>query len=96
MQFLRFPWVDAVQSHHRDVSTHWTSTAKLVQQALELSPALKILVFKAEHNKHNCGVHLCCFQLSLKEWKLLSDLSLLLDVSLDELFTFIQLIAHHI
>ena len=71
--------------------TGWNSTAELVQQALELSPALKILVVKVEHNKHNCGVHLHHFQLSSEEWKLLSDLSLLLDVSLNELFTFIQL-----
>ena len=73
----------------RDVSTRWNSTAELVQCALELSLALKILVVKAEHNKHNRGVRLRRFQLSPEEWKLLSDLSPLLNVSLDELFTFI-------
>ena len=44
-----------------DVSTHWNSTAELVQHALELSPALKILIVKVEHNKHNYGVCLHCF-----------------------------------
>ena len=64
-----------------DVSTQWNSTADLVQQALELSPVLKILIVKADYNKPGRGVHLKCFQLSLEEWKLLMDLSLLLDVS---------------
>ena len=61
-----------------DVSTQWNSTADLVQQALELSPAL---IVKADYNKPGHGVHLKCFQLSLEEWKLLMDLSPLLDVS---------------
>jgi len=34
-----------------DVPTHWNSTAELIQRALELALALKILVVKAEHNK---------------------------------------------
>jgi hypothetical protein len=65
----------------RDVSTRWNSTADLVQWALELSPALKILVVKADYNKPRHGVRLKRFQLSLEEWKLLADLSPLLDVS---------------
>jgi len=65
----------------RDVSTQWNSTADLVQRALELSPALKILVVKADYNKPGRGVCLKHFQLSLEEWKLLTDLSPLLDVS---------------
>lgn len=65
-----------------DVPTHWNSMAELIQCALELVPALKILVVKVEHNKPGCGVCLKCFQLSLEEWKLLSVLSPLLDVSL--------------
>ena len=64
-----------------DVSTWWNSTADLVQWALELSPALKILVVKADYNKPGRGVRLKRFQLSLEEWKLLTDLSPLLDVS---------------
>jgi hypothetical protein len=40
----------------RDVSTRWNSTAELIQRALELAPALKILVVKAEHNKPGRGV----------------------------------------
>ena len=65
----------------RDVSTQWNSTVDLVQQVLKLSPALKILVVKDDYNKPGRGVHLKHFQLSLEEWKLLMDLSPLLDVS---------------
>lgn len=66
----------------RDVPTRWNSTAELIQRALELAPALKILVVKVEHNKPGRGVRLKHFQLSPEEWKLLSALSPLLDVSL--------------
>lgn len=65
----------------RNIPTHWNSTAKLIQHVLELAPALKILVVKAEHNKPGHGVQLKCFQLSPEEWKLLAQLSPLLDVS---------------
>lgn len=65
----------------RDVPTRWNSTAELIQRALELSAALKILVVKVEHNKPGRGVRLKHFQLSPDEWKLLSELSPLLDVS---------------
>jgi len=64
-----------------DVSTRWNSTAELVQWALELAPALRILSVMAEYNKVGCGVHLERFQLSPEEWKIFSDLSPLLDVS---------------
>ena len=64
----------------RDVPTHWNSTAELTQRALELSPALKILVVKAEYNKPGRGVRLKRFQLSPDEWNLLAKLSPLLDV----------------
>ena len=64
-----------------DVPTRWNSIAELVQRALELGPALKILVVKVEHNKPGRGVRLKRFQLSSEEWKLLSELSPLLDVS---------------
>ena len=63
-----------------DVPTRWNSTAELTQRALELSPALKILVVKAEYNKPGCGVRLKRFQLSPDEWNLLAKLSPLLDV----------------
>ena len=66
----------------RDVATRWNSTAELIQRALELAPALKILVVKAEHNKPGRGVRLKRFQLSPEEWMLLTDLSPLLDVRL--------------
>ena len=65
--------------HH--VSTCWNSTAELIQWALELAPALKILIVKAEYNKPGRGVQLKCFQLSPEEWKLWARLSPLLDVS---------------
>jgi len=63
-----------------DVPTHWNLTAELTQRALELSPALKILVVKAEYNKPGRGVRLKRFQLSPDEWNLLAKLSPLLDV----------------
>ena len=65
----------------RDVSTRWNSTAEPIQRALELAPALKILVVKAEYNKPGRGVQLKRFQLSPEEWKLMAGLSPLLDVS---------------
>jgi hypothetical protein len=64
----------------RDVTTRWNSTAELTQRALELAPALKILVVKAEYNKPGRGVRLKRFQLSPDEWDLLAKLSPLLDV----------------
>ena len=70
----------------RDVSTRWNSTAELIQRALELAPALKILVVKAEHNKPGRGVRLKRFQLSHEEWMLLAELSPLLDVSFLRMF----------
>jgi hypothetical protein len=63
-----------------DVSTHWNSTAEMIQRALYLAPALKMLVIKAEHNKPGRGVRLARFKLSSGEWQLLADLSPLLDV----------------
>jgi hypothetical protein len=66
----------------RDVPTRWNSTAEMLQRALQLAPALKILIVKAEYNKTGRGVRLRRFQLSSEEWKLLADLSPLLDVSL--------------
>src|ERR1700735_2837058 len=69
-----------------DVSTRWNSTAELVQRALELKNALRILVIKADHNKPR-GVRLARFTLSEDEWVLLKQLSPLLEVC--GLFTFI-------
>lgn len=66
----------------RDVSTRWNSTAEMIQRALQLAPALKMLVIKAEHNKPGRGVRLARFKLSLDEWQLLADLSPLLDVQI--------------
>jgi hypothetical protein len=65
----------------RDVSTRWNSTAELIQRALELAPALKILIVKAEYNKPGRGVQLKRFQLSPEEWNLMAELSPLLEVS---------------
>ena len=64
----------------RDVPTCWNSTAELIQRALELAPALKILIVKAEYNKPGHGIQLKNFQLSPEEWKILTQLSPLLDV----------------
>ena len=63
----------------RDVSTRWNSTAELIQRALELEEALKILVIMEAHNKSQ-GVRLRRFCLTLEEWDLLRALSPLLDV----------------
>ncbi|KAJ7939279.1 hypothetical protein B0H13DRAFT_1851013 [Mycena leptocephala] len=63
----------------RDVSTRWNSTAELLQRGLELREALKLLVVMQEHNRPR-GARLRRFQLSPEEWKLLEDLSPLLDV----------------
>ena len=56
-----------------DVPTRWNSTAELTQHALELSPALKILVVKAKYNKPGRGVRLKRFQLSPDEWNILAN-----------------------
>ena len=63
----------------RDVSTRWNSTAELIQCALELEDALKILVLMEAHNKLQ-GVRLRCFCLTEEEWDLFGGLSPLLDV----------------
>lgn len=63
-----------------DVLTHWNSTAELVQRALELHAALDHLVLMPEFNKPK-GVRLERFRLLPGEWKLLGELSPVLDVS---------------
>jgi hypothetical protein len=73
----------------RDVSTRWNSTAELVQRALELKDALKILVVKAAHNKPR-GVRLARFILSEEEWVLLKQLSPLLEVCGAFIFVVVQ------
>ena len=62
-----------------DVSTQWNIMAELVQRALKLKNALKILVVKADHNKPR-GVRLARFMLSEEELVLLKQLSPLLEV----------------
>jgi hypothetical protein len=76
----------------RDVSTRWNSTAELLQRALELKDALKILVVKVHHNKPR-GVRLARFSLSEDEWVLLKQLSPLLEVCGPFIF-FIVLRSH--
>jgi hypothetical protein len=63
----------------RDVSTWWNSTAELIQRALQLKNALRILVVKADHNKPQ-DVCLAQFMLSEEEWVWLKQLSPLLEV----------------
>lgn len=72
----------------RDVSTRWNSTAELIQRALELEDALKILVLMEAHNKSQ-GVRLRRFRLTEAEWDLLKEISPLLDVCFISL-SFIQ------
>lgn len=63
----------------RDVSTRWNSTALMLERALELREALKLLVVMEEHNKPR-GVRLSRFKLSKEEWDLLAQLFPILDV----------------
>ena len=63
----------------RDVSTQWNSTAELIQRALEIASALKVLVVMAQHNKPR-GIRLSRFQLSTAEWRILEELAPILEV----------------
>jgi hypothetical protein len=65
----------------RDVSTRWNSTALMLERALELWEALKLLVVMEEHNKPR-GVCLSRFKLSKEEWDLLAQLFPILNVHL--------------
>ena len=62
-----------------DVPTRWNSTAALIQQSLDLKPALKVLVIMKEYNKAH-GVRLMRFQLREDEWAILEELTPLLNV----------------
>jgi hypothetical protein len=62
-----------------DVSTHWNSIALMLECALELWEALKLLVVMEEHNTPR-GVRLSQFKLLKKEWDLLAQLFPILDV----------------
>ena len=63
----------------RDVSTRWNSTASMVEQALQLREALKLLVVMEQHNRPR-GARLGRFKLSKDEWELLTQLFHILDV----------------
>jgi len=65
----------------RDVSTCWNSTTSMLEQALQLWEALKLLVVM---EPHNCAqdAQLARFKLSKDEWDLLAQLFPVLDVSL--------------
>jgi len=65
----------------RDVSTCWNSTTSMLEQALQLWEALKLLVVMEPHNRAQ-GVRLARFKLSKDEWDLLAQLFPVLDVSL--------------
>ena len=65
----------------RDVATRWNSTASMLERALQLWEALVLLVGMAQHNKPR-GARLNRFKLTKPEWDLLSQLFLLLDVSI--------------
>jgi hypothetical protein len=63
----------------KDVSTRWNSTAEFSQSGLRVRPGLDRLVVQAEFNKPG-GVQLRCFRLSNDEWKIIGQLSPMLDV----------------
>ena len=76
----------------RDVATRWNSTAALIKRGLELKVALQILVVMGKYNKPR-GVCLGRFRLNADEWKVLEQLSPLLDVKI--LYLNLQS-AHHL
>jgi len=65
----------------RDVSTRWNSTASMLERALQLREALKLLTVMEQHNRAR-GARLARFKLSKDEWDLLAQLFPVLDVSL--------------
>jgi hypothetical protein len=70
-----------------DISTHWNSTALMLECVLELREALKLLVVMEEHNKPR-GVRLSQFKLSKEEWDLLAQLFPILNVHPGQFCTF--------
>ena len=65
----------------RDVLTRWNSTASMLERALQLREALKLLTVMEHHNRAR-GTRLARFKLSKDEWDLLAQLFPVLDVSL--------------
>ena len=63
----------------RDVSTRWNSTASMLERALQLREALKLLVVMEQHNRPQ-GAQLARFKISREEWDLLGQLFPVLDV----------------
>jgi hypothetical protein len=63
----------------RDVSTRWNSTALMIERALQLREALKLLVVMERHNQSR-GARLGRFKLTKEEWDLLAQLFPILDV----------------
>ena len=63
----------------RDVPTRWNSTTSMLEQALQLWEALKLLVVMEQHNRPQ-GARLSQFKLSREEWDLLAQLFPVLDV----------------
>jgi hypothetical protein len=70
----------------KDVSTQWNSTVELSQSGLKVCPGLDRLVVQAEFNKPG-GVKLRRFRLSDDEWKIIRQLSPMLDVRPEFVFT---------
>jgi hypothetical protein len=62
-----------------NISTRWNSTALMLECALELWEALKLLVVMEEHNKSH-GVCLSQFKLLKEEWNLFAQLFPILNV----------------
>ena len=63
----------------RDVPTRWNSTASMLERALKLREALKLLVVMEQHNRPR-GARLSRFKLSREEWDLLAQLFPVLNV----------------
>ncbi|KIM91753.1 hypothetical protein PILCRDRAFT_83832 [Piloderma croceum F 1598] len=62
-----------------DVSTRWNSTASMLERALQLREALKLLVVMEQHNRPR-GARLTKFKISREEWDLLGQLFPVLDL----------------
>ena len=71
----------------RDVSTQWNSTYDMVEFATEYRAALDIMMADCDMNLHK-------FELSKKEWGMVTELCEVLQVCLHYFFFLNELIYH--